>query len=186
VFNIRGMPKISRNLIIWLVILAVVIGVFFTLISPGEKTERINTLTAIEELKEYGGDITIKEQTLSAEINGGQYVGKKIETTVPADFDAFTVFAAQIDKGTVSIDYQRPSSWGDWVSILINFLPFILIVGFFFLILRQAQGGSSQAMSFGRSKARMVTGDKPTVTFGDVAGVDEAKQELQEIVEFLK
>jgi cell division protease FtsH len=180
------MPKISRNLIIWLVILAVVIGVFFTLISPGEKTERLNTLTAIEELQEYGGDITVKEQTLAAVLAGGEYAGKKIETTVPADFDAFTVFAAQIEKGTVSIDYQRPSSWGSWVSILINFLPFILIVGFFFLILRQAQGGSSQAMSFGRSKARMVTGDKPTVTFGDVAGVDEAKQELQEIVEFLK
>src|SRR4030043_785550 len=136
-FNRRGMPKISRNLIIWLVILAVVIGVFFTLISPGEKTERLNTLTAIEELKEYGGDITIKEQTLSAEINGGQYVGKKIETTVPADFDAFTVFAAQIDKGTVSIDYQRPSSWGNWVGILINFLPLILFGALILFMLRQ-------------------------------------------------
>ncbi|MBM3155977.1 MAG: ATP-dependent metallopeptidase FtsH/Yme1/Tma family protein [Chloroflexi bacterium] len=180
------MPKISRNLIIWLVILAVVIGVFFTLISPSEKTERLSTLVAIDQLKEYGGDITIREQSLIAVIAGGEYAGKKVETTVPADFDAFTTFAAQIEKGTVTIDYQRPSSWGSWVSILINFLPFILIVGFFFLILRQAQGGSSQAMSFGRSKARMVTGDKPTVTFGDVAGVDEAKQELQEIVEFLK
>jgi cell division protease FtsH len=180
------MPKISRNLIIWLIILAVVIGVFFTLISPGEKSERISTLTAIEELKAYGGDITIREQTLSGVINGGQYAGKKIETTVPADFDAFTVFAAQIDQGKITINYEGPSRWGNWVGILINFLPLILFGALILFMLRQAQGGSSQAMSFGRSRARMVTGDKPTVTFGDVAGVDEAKQELQEVVEFLK
>ena len=175
------MPKISRNLIIWLVILAVVIGVFFTLISPGEKTERLTTLEAIEMIKDKGGEVTVKEQTLTVVIDE-----KKYETTVPADFDAFTVFAAQIEKGTVSINYEGPSRWGNWVGILINFLPLILFGALILFMLRQAQGGSSQAMSFGRSKARMVTGDKPTVTFGDVAGVDEAKQELQEIVEFLK
>jgi cell division protease FtsH len=65
-------------------------------------------------------------------------------------------------------------------------LPLILIGGFFFFILRQAQGAGNQALSFGKSRARMFAGDKPTVTFDDVAGVDEAKQELAEIVEFLR
>ena len=65
-------------------------------------------------------------------------------------------------------------------------LPIVLLAGFFFFILRQAQGASNQAFSFGKSRARMFTGDKPTVTFADVAGADEAKQELQEVVEFLK
>ena len=175
------MPKISRGLIIWLIVLAVVIAVFFTLISPGEKAERLATGGIIALLRDKGGDITIKEQTLSAVIEG-----KKYETTIPADFNVLEVFATEIDQGKVTYNYESPSRWGSWGAILINLLPFALIVVFFVLILRQAQGGSSQAMSFGRSKARLVSGDKPTVTFGDVAGVDEAKQELQEIVEFLK
>jgi len=175
------MPKISRGLIIWLIVLAVVIAVFFTLISPGEKAERLATGEIIALLRDKGGDITIKEQTLSAVIEG-----KKYETTIPADFNVLEVFATEIDQGKVTYNYESPSRWGSWGAILINLLPFALIVVFFVLILRQAQGGSSQAMSFGRSKARLVSGDKPTVTFGDVAGVDEAKQELQEIVEFLK
>ena len=175
------MPKISRSLIIWLIVLAVVIAVFFTLISPGEKAERLTTGQIITLLRDKGGDITIKEQTLSAVIEG-----KKYETTIPADFNVLEVFATEIDQGKVTYNYESPSRWGSWGAILINLLPFALIVVFFVLIMRQAQGGSSQAMSFGRSKARLVSGDKPTVTFGDVAGVDEAKQELQEIVEFLK
>jgi cell division protease FtsH len=62
----------------------------------------------------------------------------------------------------------------------------VLIGGLFLMIMRQAQGSNSQAMSFGKSKARVFTGDKPTVTFQDVAGAEESKQELQEVVEFLK
>ena len=67
-----------------------------------------------------------------------------------------------------------------------SFLPLLLIAGFIYLMLRQAQGTNNQALSFGKSRARMFTGDQPTVTFDDVAGADEAKEELREIVEFLK
>ncbi|MFP4502485.1 MAG: ATP-dependent zinc metalloprotease FtsH [Candidatus Hydrogenedentota bacterium] len=74
-----------------------------------------------------------------------------------------------------------------WTSLLLNFLPLLLIIGlFWFFMFRQMQGGSSKAMSFGKSKARMVNQSEKTVTFTDVAGVDEAKEELEEVVEFLK
>ena len=184
------MPKISRSLIIWLVVLAVVIAVFFTLISPGNKAETLPTSELISDLQQgkspSGGNyttavLTIKDTSLTAVIDDKTYT-----TTIPADFDAFQVFASQIGNGTVTVNYQGASRWGSWGTILINFLPLILFGALIIFMLRQAQGGSSQAMSFGRSKARMVSGDKPTVTFGDVAGVDEAKQELQEVVEFLK
>ena len=184
------MPKISRSLIIWLVVLAVVIAIFFTLISPGNKTETLPTSELISDLQQgrspAGGnyttaDLTIKDTSLTAVIDGKTYT-----TTIPSDFNASQVFATQIEQGTVTYNYQGPSRWGSWGTILINFLPLILFGALIIFMLRQAQGGSNQAMSFGRSKARMVSGDKPTVTFGDVAGVDEAKQELQEVVEFLK
>lgn len=86
----------------------------------------------------------------------------------------------------VEIEVTRPSGLANWLGILSWVLPLILISAFFLIIFRQAQSSGSQAMSFGKSRARMFTGEKPTVTFDDVAGVEEAKQELAEVVEFLK
>jgi len=89
---------------------------------------------------------------------------------------------AQISELTI----KRPSIWENWGLILVQIIPLVLIGFFLVFMLRQAQSGNNQAISFGKSRARMVTGNRPTSTFGDVAGADEAKQELQEIVEFLK
>jgi cell division protease FtsH len=86
----------------------------------------------------------------------------------------------------VKIQVAEPQFWENWSGILLAILPLILLGAFFYFIMRQAQGAGNQAFSFGKSRARMFSGDRPTITFGDVAGNDEAKQELQEVVEFLK
>ncbi len=177
------MPKISRGLIIWLIILVVGIVIFFTLISPGGGAQKIDLLEMIDKVNaSQETELTVKGQTLLATIDGEEY-----ETTVPADFDPLVVFESAIASGQITtIDYASSGGLGSWGGILINFLPLILFGALLIFILRQAQGGSSQAMSFGKSRARLATGDKPTISFGDVAGVQEAKQELEEVVEFLR
>ena len=86
----------------------------------------------------------------------------------------------------IEIVNEQPSQWVGWLSIIGIFLPAVIIIAFIYFIFRQAQGTNNQALSFGKSKARMFTGDHPTVSFEDVAGCEEAKEELQEVVEFLK
>ncbi|HJX40963.1 MAG TPA: ATP-dependent zinc metalloprotease FtsH [Anaerolineales bacterium] len=92
----------------------------------------------------------------------------------------------QLSAGQVEWEIKQPSDFNQIITLVTYLLPGLLVVGLIFFMLRQAQGSNSQALSFGKSRARMFTGDQPTVTFEDVAGVDEAKEELQEIVEFLK
>jgi len=88
---------------------------------------------------------------------------------------------------TEGIDFNPKDSSGiNWGSVLINFLPLLLIGALLFFLFRSARGANNQAMRFGRSRARLFPANKPTVTFDDVAGVEEAKQELHEVVEFLK
>jgi len=92
----------------------------------------------------------------------------------------------QLAYDKIQIIIRPPSSWLGLLTALGYILPFILLAGAFFFIFRQAQGSNNAAMSFGKSRARMFTGDHPTVTFVDVAGVEEAKEELKEVVEFLR
>ena len=100
---------------------------------------------------------------------------------------SITDYNKQNPTSKVALDYQSESATFSVIgSILLSLLPVLLIGGFFFYMMRQAQGTNNQALSFGKSRARMFIGNKPTVTFDDVAGVDEAKQELTEVVEFLK
>jgi cell division protease FtsH len=89
--------------------------------------------------------------------------------------------------GTVTVKFEKSQTGSYLISVLLpNIILVILIAAFMWWVLRQTQSGNNQAISFGRSRARLIAGDKPAITFADVAGVDEAKQELSEIVEFLK
>ena len=89
-------------------------------------------------------------------------------------------------NGAVEIKNERPPEWGTWLSLLSYMIPALFVVGLIYFMFRQAQGSNNQALSFGKSRARMITSEHPTITFDDVAGADEAKQELAEVVEFLK
>ncbi|MEI7848268.1 MAG: AAA family ATPase, partial [Chloroflexota bacterium] len=92
----------------------------------------------------------------------------------------------QLTPDKVKVEILPPSSWLSVLSVVGYVLPFILMFGLFWWIFRQAQGSNNQAMSFGKSRARMFSGEHPTVTFDDVAGADESKEELKEVVEFLR
>ncbi len=98
----------------------------------------------------------------------------------------YGVTTADYADNTPVITYVRPSQWSNWINPIGIFIPTVLIIGFIYFVLRQAQGTNNQALSFGKSRARMFTGDHPSITFDDVAGAEEAKEALEEIVEFLK
>ena len=109
---------------------------------------------------------------------------KEPETTLVSQLLDLGVTPAQLAK--VSIEANPPSPWAGVLTLLSYLLPVILFAILFWFIFRQAQGSNNAAMAFGKSKARMFSGEHPTVTFEDVAGIDESKEELKEVVEFLK
>jgi cell division protease FtsH len=116
---------------------------------------------------------------------------EKQQLNLPDRFEPFQKtledYNAANPSRNVIIDFQPESATFSLLgSVFLSLLPVVLIGGFFFYMMRQAQGTNNQALSFGKSRARMFIGNKPTVTFEDVAGVEEAKQELTEVVEFLK
>ncbi|HWR66273.1 MAG TPA: ATP-dependent zinc metalloprotease FtsH [Bellilinea sp.] len=111
---------------------------------------------------------------------------KESNATLVEQLLALGVTEDQLDPAKVKILIKPPSAWLGVFTALGYILPFMLLIGAFFFIFRQAQGSNNAAMSFGKSRARMFTGDHPTVTFADVAGVEEAKEELKEVVEFLR
>jgi cell division protease FtsH len=128
--------------------------------------------------------IEVKGDTLDVKLkNGTEYTSRKESgSSLLTIFSDNGIDASQLPQ----VDVKEPGQFGDWLGLLLQFLPILIFIGLILFMMRQAQGSNSQAMSFGKSRARMFTANKPSVTFVDVAGVDEAKEELQEVVEFLK
>jgi cell division protease FtsH len=111
---------------------------------------------------------------------------KEPETTLVEQLIGLGVSPEKLSPANVKIEVKPPSAWTDIIGSLAFILPVLLMAGVMWFIFRQAQGNNNAAMSFGKSRARMFSGDHPTVTFADVAGVEESKEELKEVVEFLK
>jgi cell division protease FtsH len=125
-------------------------------------------------------------QVISSSSSGPieQTARKESETTLVSQLLAFGVTPEQLLN--VSVEVNPPSPWAGILTLAYYIVPVILIGALFWFIFRQAQGSNNAAMAFGKSKARMFSGEHPTVTFEDVAGVDESREELREVVEFLK
>jgi cell division protease FtsH len=111
---------------------------------------------------------------------------KEPDATFVQQLRELGVSAEDLNPDNVIIEIKPPSVWFGVINVLGYILPFIMIAGLFWFVFRQARGGGTSAMNFGQSRARKFTGDNPTVTFDDVAGIPEAKEELFEVVEFLK
>ncbi len=170
-----------RNLAIWGVVILVLVALY-TVIYPGSKTQASNEISYSQLLQKIDqGEIkavTLRGDTASA--TDGQ--NRIYAATTPVSQEEL-LKRLEAQKANIKVQSAQSSTW---VSLLVNLLPVILLVGAWVIFMRQMQGAGKGAMGFGKSKARLLTENKNRVTFEDVAGVDEAKEELQEIVDFLK
>ena len=176
-----------RNSFIYLLIVVAIIAIFFTLFSdplggsrevPISEVIRMAGSGELESIEVNGDRLNV------VSTNGENLTSRKEEGSSIVEL----LESANIDPlvSRTNVTVKGSSGLSNLFGLLINFLPLIIFGAILLFMVRQAQGNTNQTFSFGRSKARMTMGNSPTVTFEDVAGVEEAKQELQEVVEFLK
>ena len=166
--------------------LVLVLGVIFWITWQGIESQNKSSNWSYTELVNKAAEGQVKSLTIKGTDGTVEdTAGVKHAVVLP---DPNEILAADLAKNNhVNVVFESANSNTYWLGVLVpNLILLLLIGGFMYYILRQTQSGNNQAMSFGRSRARMIAGDKPAVTFSDVAGVEEAKQELTEIVEFLK
>ncbi len=176
-----------RNSFIYLLVIVAIIAIFFTLFSEplgGSREIPINQVISlaarndIQTIEVRGEKLTIvttNNETFTSRKEDGSSI---VEVLERAGIDLLSANIQIVVKGS--------SGLGNFIGLFINFLPLIFFGAVLFFMMRQAQGNTNQTFSFGRSRARMLVGNSPPVSFADVAGVEEAKEELQEVVEFLK
>ena len=171
----------GRNLIVWFLIALALVG-FFNMIEQNQN--RANKTLAYSEFIADADQGQIQEITIEgAEIRGQLNDGTTFKTYIPGGTD---VVSRIEDKGIVIKAEPDKSGKPTLFSILLSWFPFILLIAVWFFFMKQMNSSGSKAMGFGKSKAKMLTEHEGKVTFEDVAGIDEAKSELEEIVEFLK
>jgi cell division protease FtsH len=172
------MGKHLKTILVVLVIFVLVIFVVRQVLIPPSTSSQLTYSQFYRDVQQHRvKKVTINGHDLTGELNDAT----KFSTVIPDDRDIYqTMVNANVDV-TVAPSQSMPV-----IAWVINFLPFVIMALLLIFILRQAQSGGSQALSFGRSRAKLLNENRPKVTFADVAGVDEAKEELGEVVEFLK
>ena len=178
-----------RNGLIYLLILVAVSALFFQVAQqpkqpnaiPISKLAQSVQAGTVKKISVNGNSLTITYKE-----GGPQEIALKSSRDIGVEETLKNLGVPSEKVAAVDIVYEQPPQWDNILTLAGTFLPLIFVGALFFFLMRQAQSGNNQAMSFGKSRARMFSGDKPTVTFADVAGVDEAKAELAEVVEFLK
>jgi cell division protease FtsH len=171
-----------RNFALWVIIVLLLLALFTLFQNPGQRasSQDISFSQLLTEVDQnHVRDVVIQ----GPEIHGTFTNGSSFQTYAPND----PTLVSRLYNGKVSITAKPPGDNVPWfVSLLVSWLPFIALIGVWIFLSRQMQGGAGKAMGFGKSRAKMLTEAHGRVTFEDVAGVDEAKQDLQEIVEFLR
>src|SRR2546429_242801 len=171
-----------RNFALWVIIVLLLLALFTLFQNPGQRasSQDISFSQLLTEVDQnHVRDVVIQ----GPEIHGTFTNGSSFQTYAPND----PTLVSRLHNGKVSITAKPPGDNVPWfVSLLVSWLPFIALIGVWIFLSRQMQGGAGKAMGFGKSRAKMLTEAHGRVTFEDVAGVDEAKQDLQEIVEFLR
>jgi cell division protease FtsH len=179
-----------RNGLVYLLILAAIVLLLWQIMGRSNAPEKLS-ITQLAQLIKEGQvqQITTAEEKIDVTYTKN---GKPTQAVVFKEMGVGlletleSLGVSRDELAELKIEYVPPPDWVNILTALGTILPTLIVVGMIYFMLRQAQGTNNQALSFGKSRARMFTGDQPTVTFKDVAGVDEAKEELQEVVEFLK
>ena len=178
-----------QSIIYILLFVGIIILVFYSFRQQAVTTEDITIGQVAQEIK--SGKLTrviVNEDELELIYQDGTEgtSHKEPDATFVQQILELGVTTAELNPENVIVEIKPPSAWFGVINVLGYILPFIMIAGLFWFVFRQARGGGSAAMNFGQSRARKLTGDNPTVTFDDVAGIPEAKEELAEVVEFLR
>ena len=170
-----------KTAVFWIVLICVAVLLFAVVRNGQGRKEDPITFTNFMDKVQQG---QVKDVTISGNDVHGSYQNPNqgFHTLIPTNYP--DVYKLLQDKG-VNVEIKDTSS-GNWISILLNASPFIVLIAFWIFMMRQMQSGGNKALSFGKSRARLHSTQQKKVTFKDVAGVEEAKEELQEIIEFLR
>jgi len=170
-----------RNAVLWLIILCLVVLVW-AVFKGSKPTGAQPKFSDLVQQVEQGKVDSVTLNSTTGDISGKYKNGDEFHSVILTNYNDFT--KELLDHG-VSVKVDKDNG-GNWLTLLANAIPFVLLLGFWIFMMRQMQSGGNKALSFGKSRARLHSSQQKKVTFKDVAGVEEAKEELQEIIEFLR